>query len=112
MVQLNEEVTDAQVWGGDASGVFSVKYAYECLANHGSNPHNNIFKQLWQAKAFPNVLTTAWTLWDRLPTITSLFRRGVVTPLLCVMFHASDESSQHLFVDCSIAQRVWALCFR
>jgi len=49
---------------------------------------------------------------DRIPTRTNLSRRGVVTPLYCVMCQASDESSQHLFVECIIAQLVWAQCFR
>jgi len=46
-IRLNKKVKDVQVWGREALGVFSVKSAYECLANHVSNPHNNIFKQLW-----------------------------------------------------------------
>ena len=73
-----------------------------------------MFQQLWQTKAFPNVLTTTWrVLLDRLPTRTNLIRRGVelMSPN-CVMCQASEESFHHLFLDCSIAQRVWFLCLR
>lgn len=51
-------------------------------------------------------------LLDRVPTRTCLSRRGVVNPLLCVMCQLLDESSQHLFIECVSAQRVWNLCFR
>lgn len=112
-VRLNKEVKDVQAWGGDASREFSVRSAYVCLANHACNPYNSIFKILWQAKAFWNVLTTAWrVLMDRIPTRSSLSRRGVGIPLNCVMCQASNESSQHLFVGCIISQWGWDQYFR
>jgi len=48
----------------------------------------------------------------KIPTRTSLFRRGVLTPLNCVMCQDSDEYSQHLFLGCIVVQRVWVQCFR
>ena len=56
-VSLNKEVQDVQKWGVDASGSFSVRSAYCCLANHGCSSHDSICKQLCQSKAFSNVLT-------------------------------------------------------
>jgi len=29
---INKEIKDNQIWGGDISGEFSIKFAYECLA--------------------------------------------------------------------------------
>ena len=106
--------TDSQLWDGNSSGLFSVKSAYECLYNRTRGSPNRVFKLLWQVKAFPNVLTTAWrALLDRLPTKTCLLRRGVVvTSLLCVMCCSENESAQHLFVECIVAQRIWDRCLR
>jgi len=36
----------------------------------------------------------------------------MVNTTICGMFQVSDESSQHLFLECKSAQRVWSLCFR
>jgi len=111
---LDREESDLLVWGKDVSGEFSVKSVYVCLANYDSGLGDTIFKRLWQIKALPNVLTTAWRiLWDRLPTRTNLIRREVeVTSLNCVLCQASEESAQHLFLECTFAQQVWSLCLK
>ena len=56
---LKKDVKDVQVWGKEVPGLFSVNSAYECLAKRSKGPHSEVFKLLWKAKAFPNVLTTA-----------------------------------------------------
>ena len=72
-VNLSREVKDTHIWEGDISGEFSVKYAYECLTNRTRGIPNSIFKQLWQVKAFFNVLTTTWmVLLDK----TCLLKKG------------------------------------
>ena len=73
-----------------------------------------VFKLLWKAKAFPNVVTTAWrVLLGRIPTRMNLSRRGVtVNTTLCAMCQSKEESCQHLFLECKYAQRVWSLCLK
>jgi len=73
-----------------------------------------VLDQLWRSKALPNVLTTAWrVLLDRLPTRVNLMRRGVVVSTnICVLYQETEESTQHLFIECAFAQRVWCFCFR
>lgn len=111
-VSLNKETRDSQVWGVEASGIFSVRSAYTRLAKFDYITHNLVFKQLWQSKAFSNVLITAWrVLLDRMPIRSCLARRGVVNPLICMVCQQSNESSQHLFIESYCDQRVWALCF-
>jgi len=58
----------------------------------------------------PNVLFTTWrVLLDRISTTMVLSRRGVSVPTpLCAMCQDKEESSQHLFIECMIAQKVWA----
>jgi len=112
--KLIREEMDSQKWEGDTSGVFSVKTAYERLTKSSTDGPNAIFNLLWQVKAYPNVLVTAWrALLDKLPTKTNLMRRGVmINNQLCVLCGGGNETVQHLFVECSVAQRVWNRCFR
>jgi len=117
---LNTGVTcqdshDHLVWRKDPTGIFSVKSAYSILANHQDiGEMKGVFSTLWQAKASPKVLLTAWrVLHDRLPTRDNLSRRGVpVISPLCPFCNQSEESSQHLFLDCAFAQQVWSRCYR
>jgi len=106
---------DHLVWRKDPAGIFSVKSAYSILANHQDiGEMEGVFSTLWQAKAPPKVLLTAWrVLHDRIPTRVNLYRRGVpVISPLCPFCSLSEESSQHLFLDCAFAQQVWSRCYR
>ncbi|XP_068504213.1 uncharacterized protein [Phaseolus vulgaris] len=111
---IKREDKDKQIWKGDAIGGFSVKSAYDCLGNIEEGQVKGILYHLWSTKAFPNVLTTAWRiLLDKMPTRSGLSRRGVlVSHIGCEMCRAIEKTSQHLFFECAIAQRVWYLCFR
>ena len=112
-IPLYKEAKDVQEWGYEDPRLFSVKSAYDLLANYASG-HNDLFTCLWKVKTLPNVLTTAWrVLLDRVPTRLCLSRRGVaLDSTLCGMCQAADESSQHLFLECKHSQSVWSLCFR
>ena len=111
---MNKESKDHLVWGGDTTGVFSVKLIYVCLANQINSPTDGAFFSLWQAKAMPKDIITGWRiLLDKIPTSINLFKRGVtVNSTICALCRESEESTQHLFLDCVIAQRVWFMCFR
>lgn len=101
------------MWEGED---FSIKFAYDCVLNStcDNNCVNLPFKQLWMAKAFPNVLTATWrTLLNRLPTRENLSRRGVlVNTLSCALCQDWADSSQHLFLECKYAHMVWSNCYR
>jgi len=109
-----KDVKDIQVWSCDESGCYNVSSAYVCLDEIDRGPHYDAFKYLWKAKAFPNVLTTTWrVLLGKMSSRVSLGRRGVVlSTLVCPICQIKEESCQHLFLECKIALRVWALCFR
>ncbi|XP_068483406.1 uncharacterized protein [Phaseolus vulgaris] len=106
-VCVNKEQSDVRVWGNDENGCFTVKSAYLCLASTDGGRQSEVFKYLWKARAFPNVLTTIWrALLDRLPTRECLSRRGVMLEsTTCVLCHDKIESSQHLFMECDLALR-------
>ena len=105
---------DTLIWNGEHDGVFSVKSAYSTLCSQENNGPQDIFSSLWLATTVPKALFTAWRiLLGRLPTFDNLIRRGmVVNSPLCVFCKETQETTQHLFLECAYAQRVWSLCFR
>jgi len=113
--RLYQDAQDYLFWKEDPKGMFSVKSAYSLLVQHQTHEAtDNAFGLLWQSKATPKILVTAWRiLLDRLPTNDNLIRRGiqVISPL-CALCGLSGESSQHVFLECAQAQRVWSRCYR
>jgi len=113
--RLYQDAQDYLFWKEDSKGMFSVKSAYSLLAQHQTHEvMDNVFGLLWQSKATPKTLVTAWRiLLDRLPTNDNLIRRGIqVNSPLCALCGLSDESSQHVFLECAQGQRVWSRCYR
>jgi len=94
--------------------MFSVNAAYDCLTKHSANPQSEVYNLLWKAKAFPNVLMTAWRVMrGRMPSRLCLSRRGVLmNSMLCPLCQLEEESSQHIFLHCKYAQWVWSECFK
>ena len=112
---LCQEIHDRLVWREDPKGAFSVKSVYQTLTKQiTTGSLESVYGVLWQAKAMRKALITAWrVLLDRVPTNANLIRRGVpVDSPICVMCNLSQETSQHLFIDCAVAQRVWSGCYR
>jgi len=87
---------------------------YEYLESKVKYNFDGFLKQLWQVKAFTNALTTAWrVLLDKMLTRSSLSRKGVVGCFSeCGLCQTLKETSQHLFLECFVAQQVWSLCLR
>ena len=112
-VVMHEEAKDFISWNGDPKGFFSVRSAYDLLANQGIRPSYDVFRLLWKTKAFPKALVITWRiLLDRIPTRQNLVVRGImVNSPLCVLCNQSVETTQHLFLDCIFAYRVWMLCY-
>ena len=113
--RLYQDAQDYLFWKEDPKGMFSVKSAYSLLVQHQTHEAtDNVFGLLWQSKATPKILVTAWRiLLDKIPTNDNLIRRGIqVNSPLCAMCGLSDESSQHVFLECAQAQRVWSRCYR
>ena len=111
---INKNISDIPVWGEEELENYSVNIAYNHLAKRPRATHHSAFEYLWQAKAFPNVLTTAWrALLNRIPTRESLSRRGVqMNSRVCVLCQEKEESCQHLFIECKNAQQVWSSCLK
>ena len=108
-----KEAQDHLIWRGDPKGMFTVKSTYSIMTNH-VDTRGCVFSSLWQAKAKPKVLTTAWRiLLDKVSTRANIIRRGViVNSTMCQLCNLAEETSLHLFIDCVFAQRVWSRCYR
>ena len=111
---LRKDRNDVLMWNGEQDGEFSVKSAYSILSSVANNEVQAIFPALWQAIAAPKALCTAWrVLIERLPTYDNLLRRGLaVSSSRCVFCKETQETSQHFFIECAYAQKVWSLCLR
>ncbi|XP_039047469.1 uncharacterized protein LOC120187962 [Hibiscus syriacus] len=63
---------------------------------------------IWFAAHIPKFSIIAWmVILDRLPTKDILVRFGMVTDNVCGLCGVGQESSNHLFLECSYATEVW-----
>lgn len=115
-VCLQEQKKDDWVWKYSNDGLYLVRSAYmllHSLNNPGSasvtGPY--VFKHIWKCTAPCKVLSFSWLLlWDRLPTRQNLRKRNVIADpqgSLCVCCSLEEESSNHLFFNCSLSSRLW-----
>ena len=97
---VNKNISDIRVWGEEELDKYSVNIAYNHLAKRPGATHHYAFEYLWKAKAFPNVLMTAWRPFlNRIPTRVSLSRKGVqMNSIVCVLCQDKEESCHHLFI--------------
>ncbi|MCI39333.1 F-box family protein, partial [Trifolium medium] len=71
----------------------------------------SVFEKIWLSPAPSKIIVFSWQLlYDRLPSKTNLYRRGVVHDSGnqdCVWCVAKPESGIHLLLHCDFAQIVW-----
>ncbi|XP_068479070.1 uncharacterized protein [Phaseolus vulgaris] len=79
--RLTKETEHVMVWNGDPNGVFAVKSAYQYLCHSITGISHNGFSLLWQAKALPKALYTAWRV--VIGRLHNLTRRGLEGSMGC-----------------------------
>jgi hypothetical protein len=98
-----------------------VKSAFDFLVERDLEPFGSefelkIFAKIWESPAPSKVISLSWRLlYDRLPTKDNLRRRGVVHNPLdgnCCWCNLEPETSNHLFLHCSLAHKVWCDIFK
>jgi mannosylglycoprotein endo-beta-mannosidase len=108
-------------WSLNPGDGFSVKSAYDALVGIKdvvtlSDYELKIFSNIWESPAPSKVVAFSWKLlYDRLPTKDNLLRRGVLpfgSGENCVWCGFSPETSNHLFLHCSMAHKVWYDIFK
>jgi hypothetical protein len=119
-VLLNFEV-DRWCWKINPVDGFSVKSAFDFLVDLESEPNRSefeleVFAKIWESPAPSKVIALSWRLlYDLLPTKDNLRSRGVVQNPMdgnCCWCNLCPETSNHLFLHCSVAHRVWCEIFK
>jgi len=93
---------------------YTVKSGYCVLNKEDLLQCSEVYKVLWSLKIVPSTMICAWRLLlDRLPTRHNLANRGLqLLDLSCPLCQECDETGQHLFVMCKVAQNVLDQCER
>lgn len=107
-VTLGEtEERDELYWGEDATRVFSVKTAYESMANSEDSVQNPVWKELWKMKVLNKILGFFWILrHDRVLSNVERRRRGLTLNADCPWCTGEEENRDHLFRNCPKAREI------
>ena len=111
-VSLHQGTEDKRFWNDPPSYSFSVKSAYNKIANHTIGRGLEGFEHLWDLKVMPSALFYAWRAFsNRIATKQNLQRRGVaMEDTLCVLCGKEEETTSHILVLCEESIKVWNLC--
>jgi hypothetical protein len=64
-----------------------------------------MWKNIWSNDGLPKVNTFCWTLaHGKILTGENLAKRGIKGPFHCTLCKKSEETSQHLFLECNFAK--------
>lgn len=112
---LSPQSADAWLWKLEKSGTYSVKSAYNELQSHCDQGRDNIFKLLWCNKTPFKITTFVWrALMNRIPTTLNLLSKRIIPPSsldVCRFCSLTSESTDHLFIHCQFAFKVWSKCY-
>ncbi|XP_068477142.1 uncharacterized protein [Phaseolus vulgaris] len=111
-VLLQPDKEDSRLWNDPPSYTFSVKSAYNKLANHGCGGIS-VFGSLWNLKVMPSAMFFVWRAFsNRLATKQNLHKRGVILgATLCALCGTEEESTAHILLSCKESSKVWNMCF-
>ncbi|XP_076892881.1 uncharacterized protein LOC143544735 [Bidens hawaiensis] len=103
-----ENGVDRVVWVGGDSEDFSARSIKKLISARSNNDPGFVFE--WSKYLLKKVGIVAWrAALGRLPTFDALEKRGIsVSTRLCPICNELEESVDHLFVSCSMAQEMWS----
>jgi hypothetical protein len=115
------DADDVWCWKPDKDLVFSVKSTYNLVSSlqqpMGPNPqwYDKLFQRIWKCPAPSKVISFVWQLLqDRIPTKKNLVIRKVIVDgadSVCSLCGLESETSEHLFLYCNFATKVWMEIF-
>ena len=112
--QWKRSVSDGWIWNEGNLKEYTVRSGYKVLSEFGNQLSNNCFRELWSLKVAGSAQLCVWkAMLDKLPTRLNLVKRGIIIPTnLCPLCKKAEESVQHVFINCEVAQKVWDNCDR
>ncbi|XP_057418180.1 uncharacterized protein LOC130712363 [Lotus japonicus] len=115
-ISLQQGTGDKWRWIHEADGVYTVSSAYAYLLDPIADMEELVFKNAWSGIAPSNVSAFVWrVLLDRVQTKVNLQRRNIISgeeAVRCVLCHAAEESTRHLFFSCNRVAPLWNSCYR
>ncbi|XP_022681253.1 uncharacterized protein LOC101760247 isoform X1 [Setaria italica] len=107
-VALRPGVQDEITWKFTADGNYSAKSAY--AAQFIGSASTNFDSLIWKIWAPRSCKTFSWlAIQNRLWTADRLQKRGWPNPATCPLCRRSQESALHLFAECRVTTRIWAM---
>lgn len=111
-------VSDQLMWKFSSSGDYNVHQAYQVLLQDAKqhlpeshlpfSPSPDVWNTVWKVNVPLNICNCIWRLLhDSLPTFLTLKHRGIVNVGLCPLCDSDEESSTHLFLNCSFSRACW-----
>ena len=105
------EGVDKLVWRSYRKGIFDSRSFYHVL--HVPTEICFPWKSIWGVKAPHRVAFFMWMVaWGRILTCDNLKKRRFVLVGWCCMCKDADETTNHLFLHCSVARKLWSFVFK
>ena len=111
-VRVYGVMEDKWVWEKESSGLFTTKSLFKHLIDKPTFIPLKFHNFIWKISIPNKVRVFSWlTVLKKLNTQDLLQRRQLflsISPSWCAMYRSKSESVNHLFLHCSLAQKVWA----
>jgi ribonuclease HI/exonuclease III len=103
--------TGIDTWGWGPTGIYTSARGYALLQQQQNRPlPARFWLEVWDSMAIPKVNFFFWTLMHRkILTGENLLKRNIAGPHRCCLCREAMETSDHLFVGCHFANKVWQL---
>lgn len=102
------EAADQLWWRDSSDGRFSIKSAYNLMADKESQPTDRMWKTLWKLDIPEKVKMFLWQVChERLPINELRKRRGLSETDSCPRECTKSETELHTLRDCEVASNVW-----
>ncbi|GKV49874.1 hypothetical protein SLEP1_g56597 [Rubroshorea leprosula] len=108
---------DRCLWVHSKDGCYSTRTAYQVLTEAlSSSQHRVDLSKVWNVFTPNKIAAFSWqVVQDRAPTKLNLLKRGIfqnISECMCDLCGRECEDSNHLFIHCIVAYRLWTACFK
>ncbi|CAN1187052.1 Putative ribonuclease H protein At1g65750 [Linum perenne] len=99
---------DTFLWGENRKGIFTIKSAYNLVANQSSSNSDPGWDKIWKWRGPHRVKFFLWlAIHNRLLTNAERTRRHLTPSPTCSRYNSPNESVSHALRDCPIATEIW-----